>query len=249
MAWNIVYAGGGGSYYIDFTALEAQDPLSAGGVFSNNTQGVGGNEAPLEATSIRIVTRTGGGGVIACGSAAAQINYEDSFAFVPGIWDGVSNMRATATIWVAAGYNPNGETDNHELELIFGCRTGNAGGPTGNRYHRWIECLWAINSNQQVLSQDGPFPGANFTDISVFANDVGAMQNVDKMVGEIYPAANRVRWGRLRGGVTTWAQDVTNATYINGTLGSGIGIAAFRRFTSESAAASLGFTDLLIEAF
>lgn len=228
------------STFVDFTALSAEDPLSAGGVWSNNTQGVGTNTAPTTGTSMRIATRTGGGGVICMGSTTAQANYEDSFAFIPAVWNKTSNMRVTATIFRAAGYNP---SDNHELEILFGCKTG-------ANYHRWIECLWSAAGAQDVANQDGDFVGTAYTIIGVSTGLLsGGPADGDKMVAEIYPATNRVRWGRIRAGTTIWAQDVTNAL-IDSTLGDGMGVGAFRRSTlPDSVAASLGFTDILIEAF
>lgn len=243
----VISRGGGGygppaqpsppfSFQVSFDATP-EDPLSLGGLFSNNTQGVGGNVAPTTGTSVRIATRTGGGGVIAMGSIAAQVNYEDSFAFVPNCPGG--NVQVLARVFVAGGYVP---TDNHELEIILGCKTSAS-------YHRWIECLWSIGGNQQTINQDGDFNGAAFVDIGNSVGDVGVPQDGDYFIAELYRSANRVRWGRIRGGVTSWAQDVTSATYIDGTLGNGMGIAVFRRsIAPDSVAASLGFTDLLIRS-
>jgi len=246
---NLMQKQGGGVWsaqglpiFIDFSALSAQDPLSNGGQFSNNTQGVGGNVAPTTGTSMRLAQLTGGGPVICCGSSAAQGGYEDSFAFIPiaGLSAG-QNIRVTATFAVAAGYNP---TDNHEMELIIGCKTS-AG------YHRWIESLWSIGGSHDMLSLDGDFINGTFTPIT---NDIspefsGAMVNNDKFVAEHYRSAGRVRWGRIQGGTTNWSFDATDPL-IDSTLGNGYGLAAFRRsIAPDSNATSLGFRDLRIEAF
>lgn len=238
MGWDISYSlAETPSEFFDFTVMSAQDPLSADGAWSNNTQGTGGNVAPTTGTSLRIATKTGGG--LACiGSAAAQANYEDSFAFLPGVSGG--NMRVIATVFVADGYDPE---DNHEIQIILGCKTSLA-------YHRWIECLWALHGGQQTLSQDGDFNGAAFTNIGTSTGLLaGGPQNGDKMIAELYLSANRVRWGRIQDGVTTWAQDTTDEL-IDETLGNGAGLAVFRRsIAPDSVAASLGFTDFLVEAF
>lgn len=242
------------SISVDFTALSAQDPLSAGGVWSNNTDGVGGNEAPIVATSVQIDARTGGGGNIAMASDAAHINYEDSFAFIPGVIGGTlsgPNYRITTTIFVASGYAP---VDNHEVEIIIGCKTGNRPGDDDPNYHRWIECLWSIGGTQETIDQNGDYSAGSFNLFGSPATPgfTGGPINGDKMIAEYYPASNRVRWGRIRSGTTTWAQDTTNATYINpATLGDGIGVAFFRRSNSafDTVVASLGFTDFLVESF
>lgn len=234
---NVPAAAAPAGFFVDFTALAAQDPLSAGGTWSNNTQGVGGNTAPLSGTSMRIAARTGGGGNLACGSVAAQVNYEDSFAFVPGLYSGTQNVRLTATLFVASGYAP---TDNHELILIMGAKTA-------LNYQHWVHCLWSIAGAQQLVVQDGDF--GVFTDIGGGTGLLsGGPANGDKMVAEIYPATTRARWGRIRSGVTTWAHDATSAL-IDNTLGTGMGICAFRRFAADSVAESFGFTDMTVESF
>ncbi len=234
------------SLSVDFTALSAQDPLSASGLFSNNTQGVGGNVAPTTGTSMRLAAMTGTSTVICCGSVAAQVDFEDSFAFVPisNLAAG-SNVRVRAEVAVASGYNP---SDNHELEIIIGCKTSAS-------YHRWIECLWSKGGAHDCLSLDGDFINGTFTSLT---NDgggefSGGHADHDIFIAEYYPSAGRVRWGRIRTGVNSgnplWSFDVTDPL-INGTLGNGFGLAAFRRFIApDSVSASLGFYNLLIQAF
>ncbi len=249
-----VPSGGGSSIFVNFTALSVQDPLSNGGQFSNNTQGVGGNGAPLAGSSMQILTRTGGGGVIAAASTAAHINYEDSFAFIPGVIGGLlsgPNYRVTARLWIAAGYAP---VDNHEFEIIIGCKTGNYPAGTTANNHRWVECLWSLGGTQETIDQNGDYSAGSFNLFGSPATPgfTGGPLTGDDFIAEYYPASNRVRWGRIRSGTTTWAQDTTNATYINpATLGNGIGIAMFRRsnFAFDTVVASAGFENLRIEGF
>lgn len=233
--------------FVDLTALSAQDPLSNGGTWSSNSQGAGGNGPAVGGTDVRIVSGTPN---VAVGSIAAQANYEDSFAFIPGVIGGLlsgPNYRVTCSVFVASGYAP---VDNHEMEIIIGCKAGGYPSGTTVNYHRWIECLWSLGGSQDTINQDGDFSGTSFQPIGVSTGLLtGGPGNLDKMIAEYYPGSNRIRWGRIRSGTTIWAQDVTNATYINpATLGNGIGIAFFRR-AGDTNAVNLGFRDILIESF
>lgn len=175
-------------------------------------------------------------------AANANGDYKDPFAFVPiANLAPAANVRITAEIAVAAGYAP---ADNHEIELILGCKTSAA-------YHRWIECLHNIQGSTDMLSLDGDFVDGTFTNMPGGTGSLSSPpQDGDLFIAEWYRSAQRMRWGRRRGAVTTWAHDLTDGsgTYINGTLGNGIGLAAFRR-PGDTVSASFGLYNMLIEAF
>lgn len=208
-----------------------------GGIWSNNTQGVGVNVAPAILSNMRVIAAASGGINIATGDAIGQdappatADYQDSFAFVPGL---SGNQRITVTLYVAAGYSP---SDSHEMELILGCTTS-AG------YHKWIECNWGIGGYRQMVLLDGA--PKDFTVLS--PNDTGAAsgspRDGDVWVAELYRSTNTIK------------------TYVNGapvlsltdsrisSLGSGAGIAAFRRTASGTTAANrYGFKNFKCEPF
>lgn len=206
-----------------------QDPLSLGGVWSNNSQGAGGNVAPQTQASMRIGRASDGVTIIAQHAAAPVINYEDSFAFVPGISTG--NQRITATVYRAAGYNP---VANHEIELILGCASA-----SGSR--RWIECLWSAAGAMEIASLDGPQNG--FTMLGGITGAVArGPRDGDVWVAELFRASNRVRW--MVNGVV--ACETTHPLISN--LGNGCGIAAFRR-AGDTDSSALGFRNFRCEAF
>lgn len=201
-----------------------------GGVWSNNSQGVGGNIAPLNLASMRVARAADGVTNIAQHASAPVLNYEDSFAFVPGISSG--NQRITATVYRSPTYNP---TANHEIELILGCATTSGGN------HRWIECLWSAAGGIDIINLDGG-PGS-FTVLSGITGAVArGPRDGDVWVAELYRSSNRVRW--MVNGVV--ACDVTHPLISN--LGNGCGIAAFRR-AGDTDSSALGFRNFRCEAF
>ena len=125
-----------------------ENPLSAGGVWTNNTQGTGGNTPPLNMTSMRVGLASDGVTPIAFPTHPG-INYDDSFAFVPGFGP---NQWCEGVIYIEPNYNPTTSPINHEVEIILGCRTS-----TG--YHRWNECMINWGGGPSMASLDGG-PGA-----------------------------------------------------------------------------------------
>lgn len=222
-----------GSHFVDFTALAAQDPLSVGGVWSNNTQGAGDNVPPGNMLSMRVAPSSDGAVMIAQHALVPVTDYNDAFAFVPNI-SSAGNMRVTAVVYRAPGYNPSA---NHELEIILGCRTTSGGN------HRWIECLWSVHGAADIANLDGG-PGS-FTILGETVFDVGPPKDGDVWVAELHRATHTVRW-YVNGALVCRA---TNPLISN--LGSGAGIAAFRRGppfgTSDSAA--LGFRSFRADVF
>jgi hypothetical protein len=73
------------------------------------------------------------------------INYDDSFAFVPGFG---ANQWCQGVLYLEPGYNPTGSGSNHEVEIILGCRTS-----TG--YHRWNEFLYNTAGGFDIASLEG----------------------------------------------------------------------------------------------
>jgi len=227
-------AGTGGEY--DFTVMALQTPLSAGGVFTNNTQGTGGNVAANTQSSMRVIAAASGGVNIAGGDSLGQsdpYDYHDSFAFVPGF---PGNQRITAVVYVDAGYSPPTDTDNHELELLLGCSSA-----SGSR--RWISNTWNRDGARIMALMDGPANG--FTIFSP-TDSAGAVALVDEdvWVAELYRSTNTVI--TKRNGVQI--QSHTNG--LISSLGDGIGIGSFRRTAAgQSAANRYGFRSIRVESF
>lgn len=219
-------------YTIDFTNTAAQDPLSAGNVWSNNTQGTGGNLPPGNLGSMRIAAASSGGINIAQHAAAPVVDYNDSFAFVPDVSSG--NIRITATVYRAPGYNPSA---NHEIELILGCAT------TAGGNHRWIECLWNAQGGTDIVNLDGG--PSSFTVIGNSVFSIGPPKDKDVWVAELLRSQKIVRW------FVNGTLVCTSNSGLISNLGTGAGIAAFRRDASfgTSNSASLGFRNFKCEAF
>lgn len=180
--------------------------------------------------SMRVALASDGVTRIAQHAAPAVVDYNDSFAFVPGVSNG--NMRITATVYRAAGYNPSA---NHEIELILGCATTSGGN------HRWVECLWSAGGALDIINLDGGPNG--FTVLGGVTGRVsGGPKNGDVWVAELYRSSNRVRW--LVNGVV--ACEITHSLISN--LGNGAGIAAFRR-PGDTSSGGLGFRNFKCESF
>lgn len=229
---------------VDFTVMSTQDPLSAGGVFTNNTQGTGGNVAAGTQSSMRVIAADSGGINIAAGDATGQSapnDYKDSFAFVPGF---SGNQRITAVMSVAASY----EIEGHELELLLGCSSA-----SGSR--RWISCTWDRGGVRIMALMDGPADGYSI----LSPDDAGAggllLADGDVWVAELHRSSNRVV--TKRNGSTILDSAVggsasANASAIAQATGSGIGIGCFRRTTGASsgtAANKYGFKSIVCETF
>ena len=225
----------GTRYDIDFTTTPAQNPLSAGGVWTNNTQGTGGNVAMNAQSSMRVMAAASGGINIAGGDANGQdapYDYLDSFAFVPGF---SGNQRITAVMYVdPAGYSP---SSNHELELLLGCSSA-----AGSR--RWISCTWDRGGVRIMALMNGPANGYTI----LAPADGGAsgllLADRDVWVAELYRSTNTVI--TYRNGVQILRLTDGN---ISG-LGSGMGIGSFRRtLAGGSAANRYGFRSFRAESF
>lgn len=231
------------SYNADFTIASTQDPLSMGGLWTNNTQGTGGNVAMNAQSSMRVIAAASGGINMAGGDATGQsdpFDYLDSFAFLPGY---TGNQRITATMYVDSGYNP---TANHELELLLGCSS-----TSGNR--TWISCTWDRNGQRIMALMNGAPNG--YTILS--PNDSGApgllLADGDVWIAELYRSTNTVVTYHNENEIlnsSIGGSAGTNATAIAVATGNGIGIGSFRR-TAEggSAANRYGFRSVIIESF
>lgn len=131
-------------YSLDFTQSPPEDALSAGGVWTNNDQGTGGNGAPGNMTNIRVGLASDGRTRIAMATHGG-VHYDDSFAFVPGFGD---DQFIEAIVYKEPGYNPNANGSNHEIELLLGCATS-AG------RHTWNECLFNAGGGVDIVHIDG----------------------------------------------------------------------------------------------
>ena len=114
------------------------------GRWSNNTQGVGGNVAPLILTNMKVGLASNGNTRIAYPTHDGS-GYADSFAFVPGFG---ANQFCEAVIYKQAGYNPNATGSNHEVELLLGCRSASG-------YRIWNEFLLNASGGVEIVYLDG----------------------------------------------------------------------------------------------
>lgn len=201
----------GGRYSIDFTTATVENPLSAGGVWTNNTQGTGGNAPPGNLTSMRVGLASDGQTLIAFGTHGG-IDYDDSFAFVPGF---TGDQFIEAVIYKEPGYNPNASGSNHELELLLGC-SSDAGVRT------WNEFLFNSGGGVDILYLSGG--PSDFTGIA----------NVNASAAPIPADGDVVRATRVGNVLSLYINGVLVAGYDGSNParvahGSGIGIAAFVR--------------------
>lgn len=229
-----------GTYSLDFTALGAnEDPLRQGGTWVNNTQGATGHAAMNTQTSMRVALSADSSTRICCDTSAAIVNYEDSFAYVPGY---TGFQRVTATVYKESGYAP---TNNHEMEIFLGAVV------YGNDNKRAIEVLVSIAGTFVLVLHDGPPNG--FLVISSSSVSSGVPANGDVIVSELDRVAKTIKvWsnGTLRCStqwVTTHDEiDATVQSKLN-SLGDGAGLAGLRR-AGDTTAAKFGWRDILIEA-
>jgi hypothetical protein len=196
-------------YLLNFATAAIENPLSAGGVWTNNTQGTGGNTPPLNMTSMRVALASDGATRIAMATHEG-INYDDSFAFVPGFG---ANQWCEGVLYKEPGYNANAAGANHELEIILGCRTS-----TG--YHRWNEFLLNSGGGMSLVSLDGG-PGA----FTVIGAPTGALQGRVPVDGDVFRAT------KTGSSLNMYINGILVYTYSGALVadGSGIGIAGFIR--------------------
>jgi hypothetical protein len=131
-------------YRLDFADAPLEIELSAGGAWSNNTQGVGGNGAPSNMTSMCVGLASDGKTRIAMATHGG-IRYDDSFAFVPGFGE---DQFIEAVVYKEAGYNPNAHGANHEVELLLGCSSSPG-------FHEWNECLFNAGGGTDIAHIKG----------------------------------------------------------------------------------------------
>jgi hypothetical protein len=198
-------------YALDFATAAIETPLSAGGLWTNNTQGTGGNIAPGNMTSMQVGLASDGMTRIAFDSHGG-INYDDSFAFVPGF---AGDQYIEAVIYKEPGYNPNASDSNHELELILGCSSA-----AGSRI--WNEFLFNAGGGVDIVYLNG-----GPSDFQSIAN-VGGVSGHIPVDGDVVRATRvgNVLTLYINGAVWTQYNDANAAVVAKGT---GIGIAAFIR--------------------
>lgn len=218
------------TYSLNFNTASVENPLSLGGVWSNNTQGVGGNVAPTTFTNLQVAAAFSGGINIACATTVNDLSYDDGFAFVPNVSNG--NMEVIATIYIAAGYNPNAAGGNHEIELLLCCKT------TGVDNHEWIEFLVDSGGNNNIVRQFGA--KGNFT---ALGGTITAIVPTDGMI---------FRATRVGDTYTSYLNGtaIASVTSVQTNLGNGAGLATFWRSTGTGSPANnkFGFKDVLVRA-
>lgn len=198
-------------YRIDFSQAPIEDPLSAGGVWSSNTQGVGGNGAPGNLTNMRVGLASDGKTRIAMATHPG-IHYDDSFAFVPGFGE---DQFIEAVVYKEAGYNPNAHKANHEIELILGCSS-----TPGGRI--WNECLFNAGGGVDIAYLNG---GPN--DFKMIANIEGR-NYFNAKHGDV------IRADKIGNVISLYLNGILKVRYDGAdpkmvARGSGIGIAGFTR--------------------
>ncbi len=117
-------------YNVDFTALAAnEDPLSLGGLWTNNQQGTGDN-FPLGPTAYPNLNLKVGvdavTGVRHCFGNGPTISYNDAVGLLPGY---PGNQRVVIVVYRRPGYAP--APLNHEIEIFVGTRVNADGGKRG----------------------------------------------------------------------------------------------------------------------
>jgi hypothetical protein len=199
-----------GTYALDFSTATIENPLSAGGVWTNNTQGTGGNIAPGNMTSMRVDVASDGVTRIAFDTHGG-VAYDDSFAFVPGF---SGDQYVEAVIYKEPGYNANAAGANHELELILGCSSA-----AGSRI--WNEFLFNSGGGVDIVYLDGG--PSDFTSIG----NVGGASVIPKD-GDVVRATKVGNALSLYvNGVLVTGYDGADSAKV--ARGSGIGIAGFIR--------------------
>ena len=178
-------------------------------MWTNNTQGTGGNVPPQNMTSMRVALASDGATRIAMATHEG-ISYDDSFAFVPGFG---ANQWCEAVLYKEAGYNANAAGANHEVEIILGCRTS-AG------YHRWNEFLLNSGGGIDIASLDGG-PGS----YTIIGSSTGAYMGRVPADGDVFRAT------KIGNSLYMYMNGILVCTYTGPLIanGSGIGIAGFIR--------------------
>ncbi len=194
-----------GSVVFDFATAPLENPLSGGGVWTNNEQGTGGNAPPGNLTSLRVGLASDGVTHIVMATHDGG-GYDDSFAFVPGF---SGNQFAEAVLYKAPGYDANAAGSNHEVELLLGCSSANG-------VRTWNEFL--------VNSGGGTGGPSGFQSIA----NVGGAFGLIPMDGDVIRATRVGNVLSLYLNGTLWTRyDGSNPNVV--ARGSGIGLAAFVR--------------------
>lgn len=223
---------------LNFTTMSVENPLSAGGNWTNNTQGTGGNTAMNAQSSMRVIAAASGGINVAGGDSNGQsppFDFLDSFAFLPGY---SGNQRISATIYVDSGYNP---TDNHELELLLGCFSS-----SGSR--TWISCTWDRAGNRLMARMTGPANGFTLMNPTDSGALTGPLSDGDVWKAELYRSSNLII--TYKNNVEILRSIAGESALVASASGSGVGIGSYRRTdTPDSAANRYGFRSVVIESF
>lgn len=238
-----------GDYYVDFTALTANETrVSLGGLWTNSVDGTGGNAALASNRSMQIRVSTGGPRI--CCETGATNDYDDSLAFLPGY---AGNQRVEATVYRAPGYAPS--STNHELEIHLGCvsfsgvnkRCVEIGFNYGGGY-------FIAGFNGDLVSWDAP-PTGNMSSpwYSAATGSGSAPADGDVFRAELDRTAKTIKcwqnstlvislqWANTAQ-VTAAAQTVLNA------LGDGAGLGALRRIGADAVEGAFGWRNFRLSS-
>jgi hypothetical protein len=235
------------SYFVDFTALTANEsPISRGGIWTNASAGTGGNAALAPNNSVQIRLSVDGTTRIACETGSTD-GYEDSISGVPGF---PGNQRLTATVYRQAGYTP---SINHELLLGLGLVS------FGTNNKRCIHIGFNYAGGYFIAGFNGSLtswdPDGIWYSAATGANPIPL--DGDQFIAELNRTAKTVKVWHKRGSTLTLVLDLqwNDTTHVNSTwqgvlntLGDGMYIGALRRIGGALEGA-FGWRDVLMEGF
>lgn len=241
MAYYLPWLSNSNSYYVDFTTKSAEDPISLGGVWTNNDTGTGDNGVMGTQTSVRIALSNDGTTMIAQNPSSPQFVYDDAIGFVPGF---PGNQRVTLTLYRASGYSPSGASD--ELQIYLGAKV------RGNNDKVGIEILLSAGGECTLVRHDGA-PNA----FDVMISGAGTLSDGATFMAELNRTAktivykingttiDSIDWNSIGGVITSERQTTLN------NLGNSAGIATLRRSGGSPAteAGKIGVRTMLIETF
>ena len=235
--------------FFNFAVFSAENPLSAGGIWTNASAGTGGNAALAPNQSMKVRLSDDSSTMICCEQGSTN-DYDDSLGFVPGF---PGNQRVTAVIYRKAGYTPT--VTNHEMIIELGCVSyGTNNKRSVHLGFNYAGGYFVAGFNGDLISWDAPPNGNMSSPWTAFTGLGGAPADGDVMRAELNRAAKTVKmwqnntlvidlqWNDTAI-VTSAAQAVLND------LGDGAGLGALRRIGGDAVEGSVGWRNVRIEGF
>ena len=237
-----------GDYYVDFTALGANEsPIVLGGLATNASTGTGGNAALSPNQSMQVRLSADGTTRICCETGATN-DYDDCLFFVPGY---SGNQRVVATLYKQSGYAP--PTTNHEMQIHVGLSSSGYANKRGVELgFNYAGGYFIAGFDGDLVSWDAPPTGVMSspwysaatgatptpTDVDVFTMELNrTAKTIDAWVNATKVIA--LQWADTSM-VTSAAQAVLNA------LGSGAGLGGLRRIGADATEGAFGWRDFRI---